>query len=243
MDAGRLLGHEELLADLAVGRPRGDQRQHLELARGETEGRVLGLGLGLGVARPLDAEPGARGEAVDLAGEPARAEALRDWRRPRRARAGGVAVGAPERRLRLAPARDRGRIGALELAPRPRRRRSTAPGRPRPRPGRARPRRRRAAPPRPGVPRPPPPPRGPARAASRARSTRRAPRRRVAEVAGADGDLGLDREPGVGDERDPDPVLAAELDPVDAAIGGRPAPARGRPRGSRARPAAPRAGR
>ena len=38
--AGRLLGHEQRRADLAVGRALGDQREHLALARGQAE-RVL----------------------------------------------------------------------------------------------------------------------------------------------------------------------------------------------------------
>ncbi len=40
MDAGRLLGHVERRADLAVGRAARDEREHLPLARGEPE-RVL----------------------------------------------------------------------------------------------------------------------------------------------------------------------------------------------------------
>ena len=45
VDAGGLLRHVELLGDLAVRGPRGEQLEHLALARGEAEGLVAG-GLG-----------------------------------------------------------------------------------------------------------------------------------------------------------------------------------------------------
>jgi hypothetical protein len=41
MDAGRLLGHMELAADLAVGRASGDQGEKLLLAHGKAEGVLL----------------------------------------------------------------------------------------------------------------------------------------------------------------------------------------------------------
>src|SRR4051794_1547437 len=47
VDAGGLLGHVELRADLAVGGAAGDQREHLTLARREPEG-VCAVRLGLG---------------------------------------------------------------------------------------------------------------------------------------------------------------------------------------------------
>src|SRR4051812_20538930 len=77
--AGRLLGHEERVADLAVRAPLGYEDEDLALARREAEGVLLrdrlrdGLD-GRAIAAGED-EPGAGGEALDLVAQPACAQA------------------------------------------------------------------------------------------------------------------------------------------------------------------------
>src|SRR4051794_15312013 len=119
-----LLCHEELRADLAVGRATGDEREHLALARRQAE-RILGLGVRLrrrrGVAVAVEPQAGARYEALGLAGEPPGAEPPRDrGRLAGRLRRGGAVVGG-DVRLRLAPAGDRDAVGPLDPRPRLRR--------------------------------------------------------------------------------------------------------------------------
>ncbi len=78
MHAGRLLGHEERVADLAVRAPLGNEDENLALARGEAEGILLAgrLDDGLGGSAVAAGEDEARagGKALDLVAQPAGAE-------------------------------------------------------------------------------------------------------------------------------------------------------------------------
>jgi hypothetical protein len=106
--AGRLLGHVEPLADLAVRRAGRHQRQHVALAGCQAEG-VLGLvaaglgrsGRGFALAQ---LEPRACGERLHLVHEPRTAEASRAGERLRRGGGRGRALACGHQRLGEPPA-------------------------------------------------------------------------------------------------------------------------------------------
>src|SRR4051812_5480358 len=110
--AGRLLGHVQLGADLAVRRAAGDEREHLALARRQAERVAVSVrdwdDLLLGV---VDPQPRPGDEPLDLAAEPVRAQPARDVERVGRGLARGLAVGAADQRLGAAPQRHRPRVG------------------------------------------------------------------------------------------------------------------------------------
>ena len=117
MDAGRLLGHEEALADLAVGRSGDHQLEDLQLARREIEGDRLGSGVGAGGLGGGEVEAPARGESLDLRAQPLGAELADNRQRVGERSRGGRAVAVLELGLRLAPERDGPRIRALDRRP------------------------------------------------------------------------------------------------------------------------------
>ena len=113
---GRLLGHVEALADLAVRGARGHQPEHVALARGQPEGV---LGSSPSVPRPAPAapmEPRPRGQRLHLLGEPRAPDAARARERLSATR-GGVAVARSHQGLGLAPAAIGRGIGPARLLP------------------------------------------------------------------------------------------------------------------------------
>ena len=167
--------------------------------------------------RPLaELQPRPRGQRLHLLRQPRAAEPARGGQCGRCRARSALAVAARHERLGLAPARVRGDVGAVHVAPStrrpwPRARRHRHRWR-----ARTRPRRSRAG-------RPPPP--RPASAASRERSSRasaRDPRGGlgllVATVAGRLAGVTLHTQAHHGQRRHPHHVLGAVLDPVERVV-------------------------
>ena len=94
VEAGRLLGDEQRLADLPVRPPLGDEGEDLGLARGKAKrfGLRMGcLGFGGGMGRLCELQAAALGEPLGLA--PQR----------RRSQPDGGLVGGPDRLFSLRP--------------------------------------------------------------------------------------------------------------------------------------------
>ena len=230
MDAGGLLGHEQRRADLAVGRALGEQRQHLALARGQPE-RIAAPRL----RRPV--------------GRRRRRAAAAATVEPRRARASPSSSSTSQRDAERAARRQRlaARLRRRGAVAAPRRSASASRQRARSPPGtaaRARPTPAAAARHSAGVVAPAGarqlgravsrqacstgPPSWPRRAAAgggsaRARA-RRARSRRLAQVAGALRDVGLDPQPDGGHPGDPHHVVGAQLEAVERLLRPRRAP-------------------
>src|SRR5919197_1849598 len=117
VDAGGLLGHVELRADLAVGGAASHELEHLALAGRQPE-RVAGRRLGLGdVGRRTEGQAAARRQGLHLAQQPAGAEAGGGRVRLARRRGGGLPLAGLRERLGLAEAHERGGGGAVEGDP------------------------------------------------------------------------------------------------------------------------------
>src|SRR4051794_35646179 len=112
VDARRLLGHEELGADLAVGPAARHELEDLALARRQAE-RVLAVD-----RRGVGGQARTRDQALDLAGQPAGAEPAGGLESGLGEGDGRVAPATRHVRLGRAPARLGGRVRAADGLPR-----------------------------------------------------------------------------------------------------------------------------